>query len=104
MAALPMGAGPAPPLPSLPPPLLPPMPPLAHTKLLLHAYSARFSPFPHPDGHRVALAAAQHYGIIGNGALYIMNISEKGVGNDLPLITRLVYIGFYYSSIFQVSS
>eukprot|EP00164_Ancoracysta_twista_P009899 GFYU01014777.1.p1 GENE.GFYU01014777.1~~GFYU01014777.1.p1 ORF type:complete len:314 (-),score=73.51 GFYU01014777.1:17-958(-) len=42
---------------------------MAHAKTMGYAgYSVEFSPF---EEHKVACAAAQHYGIIGNGKLFI---------------------------------
>ena len=38
-------------------------------------YAVRFSPF---DESRLAVGTAQNYGIIGNGTLHVLQVSEEG--------------------------
>ena len=38
-------------------------------------YSVRFSPF---DESRLAVGTAQNYGIIGNGKLHVLQVSQGG--------------------------
>ena len=41
-----------------------------------NGYAVKYSPF---FDSRIAVATSQHYGIIGNGRLYILGLTPKGI-------------------------
>ncbi len=41
-----------------------------------NGYAVKYSPF---FDSRIAVASSQHYGLVGNGRLYILGLTPKGV-------------------------
>jgi len=56
------------------------------------AYSVAYSPY---EGDKIAVACAQHFGIVGNGALYVLVTSE-------PRMSQ-VYLAQTQDSVFDVA-
>ena len=43
----------------------------------LHGYSVEFSPF---EENKLACATSQHFGIVGNGRQFVLDVGERGIG------------------------
>lgn len=41
-----------------------------------NGYAVKYSPF---FDSRIAVAASQHFGLVGNGRLYILDLTPKGI-------------------------
>jgi hypothetical protein len=41
--------------------------------LEMHGYSVEFSPFPYEGVSRIAVGASQHYGMVGNGRVLVVD-------------------------------
>ena len=41
-----------------------------------HPYSVEFSPF---EENKLAVGASQHFGIVGNGRQFILQLTDKGI-------------------------
>eukprot|EP00013_Stygamoeba_regulata_P001124 CAMPEP_0177635538 /NCGR_PEP_ID=MMETSP0447-20121125/3957_1 /TAXON_ID=0 /ORGANISM="Stygamoeba regulata, Strain BSH-02190019" /LENGTH=321 /DNA_ID=CAMNT_0019137337 /DNA_START=29 /DNA_END=990 /DNA_ORIENTATION=+ len=52
---------------------------LRHIRTKHQCSALRFCPFPQETGSRVALATSQHFGIVGNGELLIVDVNALGV-------------------------
>ena len=64
-----------------------------------NGYAVKYSPF---FDSRIAVASSQHYGLVGNGRLYILGLTPKGVVAEkwyAPLLPQPTYENYTISSL-----
>merc|ERR1712093_281740 len=55
------------------------------TPIRFSGYAVEFSPF---EGGLIACASAQHFGIVGNGRQYVLEVREKGLSVRCEFMTQ----------------
>lgn len=65
-----------------------------------NGYAVKYSPF---FDSRIAVAASQHFGLVGNGRLYVLGLTPKGIVAEKWYLSTSSLFVIYMASISELT-
>lgn len=65
-----------------------------------NGYAVKYSPF---FDSRIAVAASQHFGLVGNGRLYVLGLTPKGIVAEKWYLRTFFPFFIYVASISELT-